>query len=55
MLVCSDGLFNELSGDEIAGVLAGGNDVGEVVDALIDRAMTKGGRDNVSAVVADVA
>jgi protein phosphatase len=55
LVVCSDGLFNELSGAEIAGVMASHDDVSAVVDNLIDQAVTRGGRDNVSAVVAEVA
>jgi serine/threonine protein phosphatase PrpC len=53
--VCTDGLFNELSGEEIASVLAGGGDMAAIVDTLIDMAITHGGRDNVSVVVAEVA
>jgi serine/threonine protein phosphatase PrpC len=53
--VCSDGLFNELSGDDIAHAVAAGADVATIVDALIDGAVTRGGRDNVSVVVAEVA
>ena len=55
IVVCSDGLFNELSGEEIAIVMAAGEDVAAIVDNLIDRAITHGGRDNVSVVVAEVA
>ncbi len=55
IVVCSDGLFNELSGEEIASALAGGGDVAAIVDNLIDRAITHGGRDNISVVVAEVA
>ena len=55
IIVCSDGLFNELSTMEIARTLAEGGDVASVVDHLIDRAVTHGGRDNVSVVIAEVA
>jgi protein phosphatase len=55
IVVCSDGLFNELSGEEIAHVMAGAGDVAVLVDNLIDRAITHGGHDNVSVVVAEVA
>ena len=50
-----DGLFNELSGEEIANAMAGGGDVAAIVDNLIDGAIAHGGRDNVSVVVAEVA
>jgi protein phosphatase len=55
IILCSDGLFNELSTMEIARTMAGGGDVASIVDNLIDRAVTHGGRDNVSVVVAEVA
>ena len=55
IMICSDGLFNELSSLEIANAMTGGGDVATVVDDLIDRAIAHGGRDNVSVVVAEVA
>lgn len=55
ILVCSDGLFNELSSQEISSALTGGGDVANVVDNLMDQAIAHGGRDNVSVVVAEVA
>ena len=55
IVICSDGLFNELSGAEIESAIAEGGDVAAIVDNLIDRAITHGGRDNVSVVVAEVA
>lgn len=54
IVVCSDGLFNEVSGEEIVRALTEGGDVAEVADRLIDRANARGGRDNVSVVVAEV-
>ena len=55
IVVCSDGLFNELSGDDIGRALAGDADVTAIVDSLVNGAVTRGGRDNVSVVVAEVA
>ncbi len=55
IVVCSDGLFNELSDDEIESALTGDEDMTAIVDKLIDKAITVGGRDNVSVVVAEVA
>ena len=55
IVVCTDGLFNELSGEDIASAMAGGGDMAAIVDHLIDKAITHGGRDNVSVVVADLA
>jgi len=50
-LLCSDGLSNEVSAQEIAGVLAA-HDCRLAVDELIRLALEHGGRDNVSAVLA---
>jgi PPM family protein phosphatase len=55
ILVCSDGLFNELSLEEMAGSMGGHGDIATIVDTLIDSAMAHGARDNVSVVVAEVA
>ena len=55
IVLCSDGLFNELSGEEIASALAGDEDLAAIVDDLIERAIAHGGRDNVSVVVAELA
>jgi PPM family protein phosphatase len=55
IVVCSDGLFNELSREEMAKAMAAGGDVADIVDHLIDGAIAQGGRDNVSVVVAEVA
>jgi PPM family protein phosphatase len=54
-VICTDGLFNELSKAEIENAIAEGGDLGAIVDNLIDRANAHGGRDNLSVVVAEVA
>jgi len=53
-LLCTDGLFNELTDDEIAAVLARQTDPGEAAGELITNANERGGRDNVTVVVVDV-
>ena len=53
VLVCSDGLTGELSDEEILGILGTVADPQEAVDALIQAALRKGGRDNVTAIVVD--
>lgn len=50
LLICSDGLTNEVSDAEIANVLACGN-CEEAARALIAMALRAGGRDNISAIV----
>lgn len=54
IVLCSDGLFNELSDEEIENALSGDEEVDAIVDKLIDEAIAGGGRDNVSVVVAEV-
>lgn len=53
VLVCSDGLTGELPDEEILGILGTVADPQEAVDALIQAALRKGGRDNVTAIVVD--
>ncbi|HEY1652540.1 MAG TPA: MerR family transcriptional regulator [Acidimicrobiales bacterium] len=55
IVVCSDGLFNELSREQMANAMAAGGDLAEIVDSLIEGAIAHGGRDNVSVVIAEVA
>jgi protein phosphatase len=55
LVICTDGLFNEVSREEIASAMAAGRDVADIVDNLIDGALAHGGHDNVSVVVAEVA
>jgi serine/threonine protein phosphatase PrpC len=55
IVLCTDGLFNELSGKDIASAMAGAGEMAAIVDNLIDKAITHGGRDNVSVVVVEVA
>jgi protein phosphatase len=52
-LLCSDGLYRELGDDEISACLAM-DDCHQACDALIDRALAGGARDNVSVVVVRV-
>ncbi|MFZ5724206.1 MAG: PP2C family protein-serine/threonine phosphatase [Pseudomonadota bacterium] len=48
-VLCSDGLYNELNHDEIRQAIAG--DVDATADRLLQLALAKGARDNVSLVV----
>jgi PPM family protein phosphatase len=51
LLLCSDGLSNELSPEIIAQLASGPMPLEEAVGALIDAARSAGGRDNISAVL----
>lgn len=51
LLLCSDGLSDELTDAEIEALLTAGVDVRIAVAALIDAALKSGGRDNISVVL----
>ncbi len=48
ILLCSDGLTDELSDSEIAEIIAQSADSYEAVDLLLQEALHKGGRDNIT-------
>ena len=54
LLLCSDGLFNEVAADQIAAVLRRLADPQEAAAELVRRALESGGRDNVTVLVLDV-
>jgi protein phosphatase len=51
VLLCSDGLNDELTDADIAAVLGAHADLEAAVTALVEQALAKGGRDNISAVL----
>lgn len=53
LMVCSDGVSNELTAAQIATVLAGAADSGTTAATLVRLAVEAGGRDNATAVVVD--
>ena len=55
VLICSDGLTSELDDEALRTVLASVADPQAAAQLLVDAALAAGGRDNVSAVVVDVA
>ncbi len=52
LLLCSDGLTDELEPEEIAALLRGSSNFGDCCRTLIDAANAAGGRDNVTVVLA---
>lgn len=54
VLLCSDGLFNELRQDEITEVLLTVADTDQAVGTLVAMAKERGGNDNITAVVVDI-
>ena len=53
-LLCSDGLFGEVTGDQISSVLRRLADPGEAAEELVRLANESGGRDNITVVVVEV-
>ena len=51
VLLCSDGLTNMLTDDEILMIMSGQRDIVEQAGKLVDAANEKGGRDNISVVL----
>lgn len=54
LLLCSDGLTNELTDQEIERILVSSVDAKDAVNRLVESANDAGGRDNISAVVVRV-
>ena len=54
LLVCSDGLTGEIEDERIRLHLAAGLSADETASALVDAALSEGGRDNVTVLVVDV-
>jgi protein phosphatase len=53
VMVCSDGLNGELTDAEMHEILSAVEDPQEAVDALIQAALRRGGRDNITVIVVD--
>jgi hypothetical protein len=53
-VLCSDGLFNEVSDDQIAAVLRRLDDPTEAASELVRLANESGGRDNITVLIVDV-
>ena len=54
LVLCSDGLFNEVREEDIAELASSTSDLDAAAGALVDRAVSNGGRDNVTVVIAEV-
>lgn len=53
-ILCSDGLFNEVDDASIIGILEGNANPNTAAGKLVDEAVERGGRDNVTVVLVDV-
>jgi serine/threonine protein phosphatase PrpC len=53
LLLCSDGLSNKLTTEEMGRIITTSNSPESAVDQLIELALEKGGEDNISAIVVD--
>ena len=54
LLLCTDGLFGEVGEDDIGSLLASELTPAAIADSLVDLALAKSGRDNITVVVAEV-
>lgn len=54
LLLCSDGLSDMLSDGELADILARELPLEETVQLLLDRALKKGGRDNITIILCEI-
>ena len=52
MLLCTDGLHNNISNEEFADILSKKETLDETVRELVDLAMARGGNDNITLVLA---
>jgi serine/threonine protein phosphatase PrpC len=55
LLLCTDGLTDEVTDEEIAGILGRRTHAQEATEALVNLALERGGRDNVTVVLAQYA
>lgn len=53
-LLCSDGLNDELTDEQICSILRSPDDSEAVTQTLVDAALEQGGRDNISVVIVDI-
>lgn len=54
LLLCTDGLYNQLSFEEISGILALKDSLRAKVKKMIDLALERGGNDNITAVLVSI-
>ncbi|AYE33119.1 Stp1/IreP family PP2C-type Ser/Thr phosphatase [Clostridium septicum] len=47
-LLCSDGLSNEVKGNDVLSILSEYSDLNKICDILVDLAKSRGGRDNIT-------
>ena len=54
VLRCTDGLFNQVPAEQTLVVMGTAEGASDVVDALVERALSNGGHDNVTVIVSEV-
>ncbi len=54
LMLCSDGLWSEVTDDELRTSIESDRDLDSVARAVVDHALAAGGRDNITVVVAEV-
>ena len=50
LMLCSDGLYGEVSGNRIAEILGSGKNMNDVCSDLVEEAVKAGGRDNITVI-----
>ncbi len=53
ILICSDGLPDSVSADDIAAAMNAESDTGKLVDKLLEMALSQGARDNITIMIID--
>ncbi|WBL18858.1 protein phosphatase 2C domain-containing protein [Citricoccus sp. NR2] len=53
-LLCSDGLTNEVSDDDLAWAISSGDDLDAIAHDLVDQANEAGGRDNITVIIVEI-
>lgn len=53
-LICTDGLTNSLSDEQIAEILSHNMEIEQVSDALLNQALNFGGEDNITFIIVDI-
>ena len=53
-LICSDGLYNQVTEEEIASIVSSSSSLNDAVEELVKKANSKGGPDNITAILVEV-
>jgi PPM family protein phosphatase len=54
LLLCTDGLTNEVGQDQIVSLMETSDEIGGAADALVELALANGGHENIGVAVAEL-